>query len=81
MALKVTEDPEQVGLVPEVMAIETEAATELVTDMVMEFDVAVDVVRQEALEVITQLTICPFVKEEVVKMALLVPAFVPFTFH
>ena len=34
-----------------------------------------------AFDVITQVTIAPLVRVVVVKVALLVPAFVPFTFH
>ena len=51
------------------------------TVMVMEFEVAVDVVMQVELDVITQFTTCPFVSEEVVSTELFVPALVPFTFH
>jgi hypothetical protein len=36
---------------------------------------------QLALEVNSQVTICPFDKFEVVKVGLLLPAFTPFTFH
>jgi len=52
------------------------------TVVVIAFDVAGEPVRHGlALEVITTVTICPFVNAFVVKVALLVPAFVPFTFH
>mgnify|MGYP003348074847 FL=1 len=44
------------------MAILTVGVTVVFTAMVIEFDVAVVDVRQEAFEVITQLTICPFVR-------------------
>ncbi len=36
---------------------------------------------QVAFDVITHVTIAPLVRVVVVKVALLVPAFVPFTFH
>jgi hypothetical protein len=49
--------------------------------MVMAFDVTVVVETQVALEVITQVTTSPLANVEVVKDALFVPAFVPFTFH
>jgi hypothetical protein len=47
----------------------------------MAFDVTVVVETQVALEVITQVTTSPLANVEVVKDALFVPAFVPFTFH
>ena len=52
-----------------------------VIDIVMPLLVAEAGTAQVALEVITQVTIAPLVRVVVVKIALLVPAFVPFTFH
>ena len=79
--MKVTEAPEALGFVPEVMAMETAGTTEAFTPMVMLLLVAVVVVAQARLEVITQETICPLVSAVVVYVALLVPAFAPFTCH
>jgi hypothetical protein len=45
------------------------------------FEVAVVVLAQIAFEVSTQVTIAPFAKVELTKVALFVPAFTPFTFH
>jgi hypothetical protein len=47
----------------------------------MLLDVAGEPVAQVAFEVITTVTICPFVNDVVVNVALFVPAFVPFTRH
>ena len=66
---------------PAVSAIETAGVTLAFTVIVMPFDVAVAGLAQVALEVRTHVTICPFVNVVVVKVALFVPAFVPFTFH
>lgn len=53
----------------------------MVMVMVILLLVAVVGLAQEAFDVITQLTICPFVKVVVVYVALLVPTLLPFTFH
>ena len=81
IAVKVTEEPAQEGLLPLVSAIETEGVTVVLIFIVMLLLVAVVGLAQLALEVITQLTTCPFVSALVVYVALLVPTFVPFTFH
>ena len=81
VAVNVTAEPEQVGLPPALSAIVTAGVTIAFTVMVIALDVAVDVLRQVALDVITQVTICPLVNDEEVNVALLAPAFVPFTFH
>jgi hypothetical protein len=49
--------------------------------IVTALEVAVAGDAQAELDVITQVTICPLVSVVVVKVGLLVPAFVPFTFH
>ena len=54
---------------------------QVVTVIVIPFDVAVSGLAQEAFDVSTQDTVCPFVSVVVVNDALLVPAFKPFTFH
>lgn len=79
VAVNVTDEPEQT--VVEGVEILTEGATAGLTVMVMPVDVAVVVVAQAALDVITQVTICPLVNVVVVNVALFVPALVPFTFH
>lgn len=52
-----------------------------VTVIIIELDAAVAAVTHVALEVSTQVTACPFVIEDVVNVALFVPAFTPATFH
>ena len=81
VAVKVTEDPAQVGLVPEVIAIETEGTSTGFTVIVIPVLVAVVGLAQVAFEVKTQVTTCPLVKAVVVNVAELVPAFTPPTFH
>ena len=52
------------------------------TVIVIVFEVAGEPVKHgEAFEVITTLTVFPLVKVDEVNVALLVPAFTPFTFH
>jgi len=62
VAVNVTEVPAQVGLVPDVMAIATLGMRVAFTVIVIPVDVAVVVLPQEELDVITQVTICPLVK-------------------
>ena len=81
VAVKVTDAPDALGLLPAVMAIATEGTTDGFTPMVMLLLVAVGVVAQARLEVSTHETIWPLVSVVVVKAALFVPAFTPFTFH
>lgn len=59
----------------------TDGVTAPLTVMVTELDVAVVGDAQAALEVITHVTTCPFVRVVVVYVALLVPTLVPFTCH
>lgn len=81
VAVKVADAPTHIGLLPVVNAIATVGATLAVTVMVIVFEVAVAGTAQTAVEVITHVTICPFVNVVVVKVALFVPVFTPFTFH
>ena len=79
--MKVNELPVQLGFVPVVKAIETEGVTLPVLVMVIDPDVAVVVVAQAALDVITQLTTSVFARVELVNVVELIPASTPFTFH
>ena len=81
VAVNVSEFPAQDGLVPVVRAIETEGTTLAVMLIVIAFDVAVVGLAQGELDVITQVTTCPLVSDEVVNVGLFVPAFAPSTFH
>ena len=81
VAVNVNELPAQLGLTPAVSAMETAGATLLVRFIVIELEVAVAEVTQVALEVMTQVTACPLVMAELVKVALFVPVSVPFIFH
>jgi hypothetical protein len=81
VAVNVTADPAQVGLVPAVNAMLTEGTNTGFTVMVMPMLVAVVGLAQGELDVRTQVTTWPVVKELVVNVALLVPAGVPFTCH
>jgi hypothetical protein len=81
VAVKVTADPAQVGLVPAVNAMLTEGTNTGFTVMVMPALVAVVGLAQVALDVSTQVTTWPVVKALVVNVVLLVPAGVPFTSH
>ena len=54
--MNVSEEPEQVGLVPEVSAIETAGVTAAFTVTLMVFELAVVGLAQDELEVIVQLT-------------------------
>ena len=76
-----TDEPAHVGFVPVVNAIETAGVTVGLTVIVIPVDVAVVGLTHAAVEVITQVTICPLVNAVVVNVALFVPAFVPATFH
>ena len=81
VAVKVTELPAQAGFVPLVIEIVAEGVTLVVLLTVIELEVAVADVTQVALEVMTQVTACPLVMVELVKVALFVPVSVPLTFH
>jgi len=79
--VKVTEEPEAAGLVPAVMAIVTEGATDGLTVMViLLLEAVVDVTHAE-LEVIVQATTAPVASVVEEKVAELVPAAAPFTVH
>ena len=81
VAVKVTDDPAHVGFVPEVIAIKTAGVRTGLMVIVMPVDVAVAGLAHVASDVISQVTTCPFVKVDVVNVALFVPALVPSTFH
>ena len=78
VAVKVTLFPEQIDV--EEALIEIEGVTELVV-MAMILLVAVAVVMQLAFEVMITLTWSPLLKVPEVNVAVLVPAFIPFTCH
>jgi hypothetical protein len=59
----------------------TEGVTEGATEIVMELEVAGFAVTPARLDVITHVTTCPAVSEDVVYVELFVPTFTPFTFH
>ena len=61
--------------------MDTAGVTLELTVMVIAVLVAVVGAAHAALLVNTQVTSCPLVNEEVVKVDELLPAFVPFTFH
>jgi hypothetical protein len=77
----VADAPAHSGLVPDVSEIVTEGVTTGFTVIVIPFDVADTGLAQVAVDVITQVTTWPLVNVVVVKVALLVPAFTPFTCH
>jgi hypothetical protein len=79
-AVKVTVVPAHIEL-PGLTPILIKGATIAFTVIVILLDVAVTGLAQAALLVKTHVTICPFVNVVVVNVALLVPAFTPFTFH
>lgn len=64
--MNVIDAPAQVGLDPDVTAIDTDGATDPVNVIVIAVEVAVVGLAQPRLEVITQVTICPVVSVEVV---------------
>ncbi|KAF5029616.1 hypothetical protein DSECCO2_646760 [anaerobic digester metagenome] len=81
VVVKVMGSPLQVGLFPEVIAILTDGTKVELIVMVIPDEVAVAGLAQVAFEVITQVTTCPLVNDDVVNVAAFVPAFVPSTFH
>ena len=78
-ALNVTSVPEQTGLL--LALIEIVGADVWLTVMVMMFEVAVDEVTHPAFEVKTQVTWSLLLNVDALYDALLVPTFVPFSFH
>ena len=81
VAVNVTDDPAHVGFDPEVIPIVTAGIKTGLIVIVMPVDVAVVGLAHVASDVISQVTTCPFVKVNVVNVALFVPALVPSTFH
>ncbi len=79
VAVKVTLVPVQIVVADAAMV--TDGATEEVTVIVMALLVAVGVEAQAELLVITTVTTSLLFNVVEVKVALLVPALVPFTFH
>lgn len=61
VAVNVTDEPAHIGLLPAVIAIDTEGTTTGFTVIVMLFDVAVVGEAHVALDVRTHVTICPLV--------------------
>ena len=66
MAVNETEVPEQLGLLPLLCRIDTAGVSDGFTVMMMAFDVAGFGAAQVAVDVITQVTVCPFVRAVVV---------------
>ena len=81
VALAVNETLVPGQIVDELALMLNDGTPLLFTVMVIELEVAVAVVTQVELDVITQVTTCPLVSDVVVNIGLLVPAFTPFTFH
>ena len=81
VAVKVTDEPEAAGLVPAVIAMLTDGATDGFTLIVMLLLDAVVEVAQAEFEVIVHATTAPAVRVVVVNVAALVPAADPFTVH
>ena len=79
VALKVVLVPAQID--KDAVLIVTDGVTILLLVIASELLVAVGVVAQDALLVITTVTTLPFVIDDVVNVELLVPAFTPFIFH
>ena len=81
VAVKVTEDPEAVGLVPAVIAMLTDGATDGFTLIVMLLLDAVVEVAHAEFDVMVHATTAPAVRVVVVNVAAFVPAAAPFTVH
>ena len=79
-AVKTTELPEQVGLEPEVMAMLTLAVSWVVIVRLIAFEVAVELVTQPSVEVITTVML-PAVVPASVYVELFVPTLAPSFFH
>tara|TARA_R110002096_G_scaffold227632_1_gene416995 strand:+ start:249 stop:473 length:225 start_codon:yes stop_codon:yes gene_type:complete len=73
-------EPWQIGPVADVVKLK-EGVVVGFTVMLMLLDVPVEALTQLSLEVITQVTVFPLDKLEELNVALLLPAFTPFTFH
>ena len=81
VAVNVADEPAHSGFVPEVCAIETEAATDGLTTIVMEFEFAGLPLIQLPLDVIWHVITSPLLSEAIVNVELLVPTFVTPSFH
>lgn len=81
VAVNVTAEPEQVGLLPKVCVTEMEGVSIAFTVMVITLDEAEELVTQLAFEFMIQVISCPLVRVDVVYVALFVPTFEPFTCH
>ena len=79
--MKVTDAPAHVGFVPVVWAMETAGVAALLMVIVIALDVAGFPVTPERFDVITQVTTCPLVSDELEYVFAFVPTFPPFTFH
>lgn len=79
VAVKVTEVPAQIVL--DKAAIDTLTGRIGLTIISISFEVAGLPVAQIALEVKTQVTLAPFARAALVYVLLLVPTFVPLSFH
>lgn len=79
VGVKVTLLPKQIDV--ELAEIDMVGVINAVTAIVIAFDVAGLLSTPAKLEVITQVTTSPLFSVLVVKVALFVPTFVPFTFH
>jgi hypothetical protein len=80
--VNVTEEPEQVGLFPDVMAMLIAGVTVLITFIVMPEELTVAGLAQAAEEVIVQLITSPLLRAEEVNIeAFSPPIGVPLRFH
>lgn len=79
--MKVTDDPEQVGLLPAVTAIDTAGTNTGFTVIVTVFETALAGAAHVAFEIIVHTTDCPLVMALVVYVGLLVPTGDPPTVH
>jgi hypothetical protein len=79
VAVNVTPVPAQITVADAAMI--TEGVTWVVTVIVIALERAVPVVRQDSLEVNSQVTWSPLVRPGVEKALVLLPALLPFTFH
>ncbi len=75
------DEPAHIGLLPLVTAIETDGVSIGFTTMLILFEVAVVGLAHVAVEVMIQVTACPFVRDDEVNVELFVPTFEPFTCH
>ncbi len=75
------DDPEHIGIAPEVIDIETVGVTVGVTVMVTGADEAVEGLAQVALDVSMQVTTSASFNEDEVNVVLPVPILLPFTCH